>query len=85
MPAGKTAKQEVIEERTVQQTVAINNIDDQTMRFFLSQPVTSAKVKAALQQALALKGKLSATQQEIQQHERQLKDIARTRPGCGPT
>ena len=75
VPAGKTAKQEVIEERTVQQTVAINNLDDQTMRFFVSQQVISEKVKSALQQAMALKGKVSATQQQIQQHERRLNDI----------
>ena len=38
VPAGKTAKQEVIEERTVQQTVAINNIDDQ-IDAILREPV----------------------------------------------
>ncbi len=75
VPAGKTAKQEVIEERTVQQTVSINNIDDQSMRFFLSQQVISEKVKSALQQAMALKGKMSATQQDIRQNERRLNDI----------
>ena len=73
--AGKTAKQEVIEERTVQQTVAINNLDDQTMRFFVSQAMISEKVKSALQQAMVLKGKMSSTQQGIQQHERRLNDI----------
>ncbi len=75
VPPGKGATQAVIEERTVQQTVAINNLDDQTMRFFVSQSVISEPVKAALQKATVLKGKLAATQREIQQHERRLNDI----------
>ncbi len=75
VPPGKGVTQAVIEERTVQQTVAINNLDDQTMRFFVSQSVISEPVKAALQKATVLKGKLAATQREIQQHERRLNDI----------
>jgi hypothetical protein len=45
------------------------------MRFFLAQPVVSDAVKQALARALELKGKLSATQREAQQQERQLKVI----------
>ncbi len=75
LPAGKTASREIIEERDVNTNIALNNSDDQTMRFFISQPIVSEKVKAALGQAVELKSKLSATQREIQQQERQLKVI----------
>ena len=74
--SGKNAKLDVTEERDVLQTVSLNNSDDQTMRFFINQNVTSEKVKAALNQAIALKSKLSGTQQEIQHKERRLKDMA---------
>jgi hypothetical protein len=73
--AGKNGKLEVKEERDILQTVSLSNSDDQTMRFFISQNVTSEKVKAAINQAIALKAKLSATQQEIGHKERRLKDI----------
>jgi hypothetical protein len=75
VPAGKSASQEVVEEQDVQTAVQLNNADDQTIRFFLSQPVVSEKVKQALGQAIELKGKLSATQRDIAQQERQLKVI----------
>ncbi len=75
LPAGETASREIIEEKDVNSTVALNNSDDQTMRFFISQQIVSEKVKQALGQAVELKTKLSATQREIQQQERQLKVI----------
>jgi hypothetical protein len=70
---GKTASEEVIEERDVQSAVALTNSDDQTMRFLINQPVVSDPVKKALEQALELKGKLATTQRDLQQQERQLK------------
>ena len=73
--AGKSASQEVVEEQDVQTAVQLNNADDQTIRFFINQPVVSEKVKQALGQAVELKGKLSATQRDIQQQERQLKVV----------
>jgi len=75
LPAGQTATQEVVEEKDVNTSITLTNSDDQTMRFFLSQPVVSEPVKRALTKALELKGKLSATQREIAQQDRQLKVI----------
>jgi hypothetical protein len=75
VPAGQAAHEEVVEERDVLSTFQLTNSDDQTMRFFLSQPAVSAAAKKALGEALALKGKLSATQRDIQEQERQLKVI----------
>jgi hypothetical protein len=75
VPSGKTASQEVVEERDLQTNIGLSNTDDQTIRFFLSQPVVSEKVKQALGHTAELKNKLSATQREIQQQEKQLKVI----------
>ena len=75
LPAGQTASREIIEEKDVNTTVSLTNSDDQTMRYFISQPVVSDKVKQALGQAVELKSKLSLTQRDIQQQERQLKVI----------
>jgi hypothetical protein len=75
VPAGKSASEEVVEERDLQTNIGLSNIDDQTIRFFISQPVVSEKVKQALGHTAELKGKLSATQRDIQQQERQLKVI----------
>jgi hypothetical protein len=75
VPAGQSAHEEVVEERDVLSTVQLSNSDDQAMRYFISQPAVSEAVKRALGEALALKGKLSATQREIAEQERQLKVI----------
>src|SRR6202011_3611125 len=42
--AGKSATTEVIEEKDVASSVTLTNSDDNTMRFFLSQPVVSDAV-----------------------------------------
>jgi hypothetical protein len=75
VPAGKTADVEVAEERDVVSTVQLSNSDDQTMRVFLSESVTSAKVKAALQKAIELRTTWAKTQQDLGQVQAQLKDI----------
>jgi hypothetical protein len=75
VPAGHNASEEVIEEKDVLTSIQVSNSDDQTMRFFLSQPVVSDAVKKALGKALELKGHLSATQREIAEQERQLRTI----------
>jgi len=73
--AGKTAKRDVVEETEQRHETSIANFDDQTVRFFISQGVTSEKVKAAIQQAVTLKTRLAAIQQNIAHKERRLKDI----------
>jgi septal ring factor EnvC (AmiA/AmiB activator) len=75
LPAGKTADLDVAEERDFVQTVQLTNSDDQTMRYFISQAVTSEKVKAALQKAIELRGSWAKTQQDLAQVQKQLKDI----------
>jgi hypothetical protein len=75
VPAGKTVPLTVSEEKDLRSFVSLTNSDDQSIRILLSAPVTSPKVKEALEKAMSLKGKMSATQREIQQLERQLRDI----------
>jgi hypothetical protein len=75
LPAGKSERLDVVEEHDITTAVQLTNFDDQTLRFFLSQPVVSPAVKKALERATELKGKLSATQREVQNLERQLKVI----------
>jgi septal ring factor EnvC (AmiA/AmiB activator) len=75
VPAGKTADLDVAEERDLVSTVQLTNTDDQTMRYFISQTVTSAKVKAALEKAVELRGIWAKTQQDLAQVQKQLKDI----------
>jgi hypothetical protein len=75
LPANKTADLEVAEEVDITNAMEISNTDDETMRFFLSQPVLTAKVKESLQKAMALKTKVSSTQQELAQVGKELKII----------
>jgi hypothetical protein len=74
-PAQRTTKYVISEEKDFGSSVAITNNDDHGIRFLINQPVTSANVKKALEQAMTLKGKLSATQRELQQVERSLQVI----------
>jgi hypothetical protein len=75
VPAGKTVPYTVSEERDFGSSVTLTNSNDQFIRIVINDQVTSPKVKEALQKALELKGKLSETQREIQQEERQLKVV----------
>jgi hypothetical protein len=72
---GKTATEEVIEESDVGSSITLSNTDDNTMRFFLSQPTVSEAVKKALGQALELKAKADAARRDTEQLQKQLKDI----------
>ncbi|HEX4621352.1 MAG TPA: hypothetical protein VH208_07280, partial [Myxococcaceae bacterium] len=75
VPAGKTATQVVTEERIVNEQVQLTNSNDDQIRFFLSSTVSSPKVKEGLKQALELRGAQAATQRQIADKQRELKDI----------
>jgi hypothetical protein len=75
VPAGKDGKLVVTEERQINSNVALNNLDDNNIRVFLNSPVTSAKVKSALEGAMKLRWETAKTQREIGEQERQLKVI----------
>jgi hypothetical protein len=74
--AGQTGKCDVVEETEQLNQVSIANFDEQTVRFFVSQGASSARVKEAIGQAVAHKTRLAATQQDIAHKERRLKDIS---------
>jgi hypothetical protein len=72
---GKTEKQVVTEERTLSQSFELRNFNDDQIRFFLSQTVSSPKVKAGLQQAQNLRWAVAKTKAEADELEKQLKII----------
>jgi len=73
--AKKSVSMTVIEERDVQQQIAISNSDDNTIRFFMNNAISSPEVKKALDGAISLKGKMVAVQQELGQVNQSLKVI----------
>lgn len=75
VPAGKDAKQEIVEERDLLQNVSLTNSEEQQIRFFLQQPVLSDAVRKALEQAVTLRGKLAGVQRDLQQVQRSLQQI----------
>jgi len=68
----KTETQTVTEERNISQQHTLTNLDDNSIRIFINQAVTSAQLKDGLKQALALRWAMSKTQQEIAEFNRQL-------------
>ncbi|HTU18019.1 MAG TPA: DUF4139 domain-containing protein [Gemmataceae bacterium] len=78
--SGKTAKQVVTEERIMQQTVQLTNLNDDSIRHFIQQTITSDKVKAGLQKAMQLRWAMQKTQREIAELERQLNTIRNDQP-----
>jgi hypothetical protein len=71
----KTVKQEVVEEQTRVDQVALSNSPDEAVRVFLRSTISSSKVKAALEEALSLKAKLEETRNLIRREEEALKVI----------
>jgi hypothetical protein len=55
--------------------VQLTNLDDNTIRHFINQPVTSPKVKTALEETMKLRWAVATTQREVADQERQLKII----------
>jgi hypothetical protein len=75
VPAGKTEKQVVTEERLINESVQLTNLDDANIRIFLKNPATSPKVKDGLEKAMELRWAVARTQRDIAEMERQLKTI----------
>src|SRR5262245_29706058 len=75
VPAGKTEKQVVTEERVLNEQVQLTNLDDNTIRHFINQPVTSPKVKDALEQTMKFRWEVAKTQRDVAEQQRQLKVI----------
>jgi hypothetical protein len=73
--AGKNEKQVVTEERVINSNMQITNLDDNNIRIFINNQVTSQKVKDGLDNAMKLRWAMAKTQRDIQELERQLKVI----------
>jgi hypothetical protein len=72
---GGGIKQEVAEEMARRHRVALTNTDDEAVRVFVRSDASSPRVKKALEEALALKAKLSETRGLIRQEEQALNVI----------
>jgi hypothetical protein len=81
--SNKPVKLQVVEEQQRVDVMQLTNANDDTVRYFLRGTIGSAKVKAALEEALKLKDQLAQTQSEIAKEEQALqvieKDQARMR------
>jgi hypothetical protein len=75
VPAGKSATQQVVEEKVRQDTIDLDGLEDKAVRVFLQGPVAGTKVKESLEKAIALRGALTDTQRDLTQVEGQLKAI----------
>jgi hypothetical protein len=73
--AGKTAKLDVVEERSRTNVAGLAQTDDQTIKVFLSGSVASDKVKEALNKALAFKAELATTRNDLARVQNRLKAI----------
>jgi hypothetical protein len=73
--AKKSISMTVIEEKDLSQSIAISNTDDNTIRFFMNNTISSPEVKQALEKALTFKAELVKVQQELGNVNQQLKVI----------
>jgi hypothetical protein len=69
---GKPATQEVSEEFTQQERVAISNLDDGRINYFLAAPQVSEEVKKALREVIARKAAIAKVVAERTELERQI-------------
>jgi hypothetical protein len=77
VPAGKSAALEVVEEWDVTGQMALSGCVEQQLRAFLKGVKSSDEVKQAVEKALALRGKLTATQQKLGRMQGELQAIAK--------
>jgi hypothetical protein len=74
---GKPAKLDIVEERLFQQTVGVNNLDDNSIRYYASLAITSQKIKDALANVIKLKNELSVISRERQVLQNEIAEIDR--------
>jgi hypothetical protein len=74
--AGKTAKLSVLEERMVEQSVAVTSMQGSTVDFYVRSTVVSKAVRDALAKLLSLKQKLGDTMEKRAALEKKVSEIA---------
>ena len=72
---GEPATFLVEEERTDSQRIALNNLDDGSIKFYLSAKVVSEEVKDALKEIVKLKAELGQVAANKQQREQRIREI----------
>jgi ribosomal protein L23 len=72
---GKPAKLEVAEEQQGVQQVALTNVDDNTILFYVRAKATSPKVKEALEQVIAKKRAIEEIVRKRQAREREIQVV----------
>jgi hypothetical protein len=72
---GQPAKLEIREEQVVSQQVALTNLDDNSIVYYLSVPQASEKIKQALRETIARRQRISQIVAERQQLEAQIATI----------
>jgi len=75
VPAGKSAEFKVKEQQNQGESVALANVDDNLIRFYLNQPKASESLKAKLREAASLKQKVAELAQQVQQIQAELNQI----------
>ena len=75
VPAGKAIKQEVVEEQTRADLVALTGLEERTITTFRANNVSSPAVKEALQKAITLRHGLADIRREMAGFETRLKAI----------
>jgi hypothetical protein len=74
--AKESVSQTVVEEQEVSTAISISNTNDDTIRFFMNNAVSSPDVKAALQKAMEFKAKVQTTRQDLGHINEQLRVIS---------
>ena len=74
--AGKSAKLSVLEERIVEQSVAVTSMQTGTIDFYVKSQTVSRSVRDALGKLLALKQKLADTMDQKNRVEARVRDIS---------
>ena len=74
--AGKAAKLSVLEERMVEQSVAVTSMQGSTIDFYVKSQVVSRSVRDALARLLTLKQKLADTTEQRVRLETRVKEIS---------
>jgi hypothetical protein len=75
VPAGKGARQEVIEEKVVLQQTALLNAEDDQLRIYLHDAVASPRLMEALKKAVDLRALLLETKRDLDQVQGRLKSL----------
>ncbi len=73
---GKPAKLEVAEEQIVHQSLALTNLDDSTIAFYVNQKQVTPEVKKALEEIVKRKRTLAEVAEQRKQLEKQIASIS---------